>query len=131
MVQQVKNPTQSLQGCLAQRIKDPALLQAAVQVADVAGIWCCCGCRVYAATALIQPLVQELTHAPGIAVKENRFSLLEDLSKNGKRGDWIQKDESQGDHLRDCCNEENQVFYFKILCSFECHHCNKKRKKME
>ena len=31
---------------LDQWVKDPALLQAAVQVVDVAWIWHCCGCGV-------------------------------------------------------------------------------------
>ena len=31
---------------LAQWVKDPALLQAAVQVADVAQSWGCCGCGI-------------------------------------------------------------------------------------
>jgi len=31
---------------LTQWVKDPALLQAVVQVADVAQIWRCCGCGV-------------------------------------------------------------------------------------
>ena len=31
---------------LTQWVKDPALLQAAVQAVAVAWIWCCCGCGV-------------------------------------------------------------------------------------
>ena len=31
---------------LTQWVKDPVLLQAVVQVADVARIWCCCGCGI-------------------------------------------------------------------------------------
>ena len=31
---------------LAQWVKDPELLCAAVSVADAAQIWCCCGCGV-------------------------------------------------------------------------------------
>ena len=31
---------------LARGVKDLALLRALVQVADVAHIWCCCGCGV-------------------------------------------------------------------------------------
>ena len=34
----------SLIAGLAQSVKDPALPRAVVKVADVAWIWCCCGC---------------------------------------------------------------------------------------
>ena len=45
---------------LAQWIKDPALPQAAAQVAGVAQTWCCCGCGIGLSSALIQSATWEL-----------------------------------------------------------------------
>ena len=52
MAPQVKNSTSIhedvglIPGLAAQWAQDPALLQTVVQAADVARIWCCCGCAV-------------------------------------------------------------------------------------
>ena len=51
VAQFVKNPTSIQEDAalipgLADRAKDPVLLQAVVQVADVAQIWRCCDCGV-------------------------------------------------------------------------------------
>ena len=48
VAQQVKNPTSILEDLcsvpgLAQWVKDPALPQAVMYIADMAWIWCCCG----------------------------------------------------------------------------------------
>ena len=49
VTQQVKNPSSIYEDVgwtpgLTRWVKDPALLQAAVQMADTAQTWCCCGC---------------------------------------------------------------------------------------
>ena len=57
-----------------QRVKDPALPQAVVQIADLSLLWLW---RRLAAAAPIQPLALELTYATGVALKrkkeENHF----------------------------------------------------------
>ena len=50
---------------LAQRVKDPALQQAAAQVEDAAQIQCCCGCGI---GWQLQPW--ELPYASGTAFRE-------------------------------------------------------------
>ena len=54
---------------LAQWVKEQVMLQAAAYITDAAWIWCCCGCGVASAAALIQPLAQELPYATGASVK--------------------------------------------------------------
>ena len=54
---------------LAQWVKDLALLQATVQVTEVAQIWCC-GCGI--AAALIQALAQETPYMAGAALKSKK-----------------------------------------------------------
>ena len=84
MAQQVKNLTSihedvGLIPSLVEWVKDPEFPQAAVQVANVAGIWHHCGCGVGrwlwcrpAAAALIQPLSWELPYAAGVALKSKK-----------------------------------------------------------
>ena len=69
VAQWVKNLTQYREAVglipgLAQWIKDPVLPQAAVQVADEAQIWCCCGCCID-----IRPLARELPYSASVALK--------------------------------------------------------------
>ena len=72
MAQQFMNPTSNhevlgLIPGLAPWVKDPALRQAVVQVADMAGIPRCCGWLWHrpAAAAPIRPLAWELPYAAG------------------------------------------------------------------
>ena len=80
---------------LAPWVKDPALLQAAVQVADAAQIWHCCGCGVGRQLSLrISPLTWELPHVAGAALKskakKQKKKLFEKYflkrEKEGKKG---------------------------------------------
>ena len=54
---------------LAQWVKDPALLQAVVEVTGAAWIWCCCGCGIDGHLQLIRPLAWELLYAMGATLK--------------------------------------------------------------
>ena len=58
---------------MAQWVKDPALLQSAVQFADTAQIWCCFGCGIgMAVAAAIRSLAQKPPHAAGAAKKRKK-----------------------------------------------------------
>ena len=56
-------------------LKDPALIQAAVQIADEVQIWHCCGCGVgqkLEVAALILPLAWEIPCASNTAIKRKK-----------------------------------------------------------
>ena len=57
-----------------QWVKNPVLPQGMVQVADMAGIPCYCGCSIgrQIAAAQIPSLAWELPYAPGVALKSKK-----------------------------------------------------------
>ena len=78
VAQWAKNPTSFHEDAglipgLVPWLKDPALLQAAVQVLDAAWIRYCCGCGVGPeAAASFQPLVWELPYDTGMAIEKEK-----------------------------------------------------------
>ena len=62
---------------LAQWVKDLALPQAAVYVADGAQIWCCCACGVALSYRPNFTPSWELPSACGVAVKEKKKKWME------------------------------------------------------
>ena len=62
---------------LVQWVTDLALLQAAAQVAEAAGMPCCCGCGIGTVAAPVWPVAWERPYAAGVAIKKKKIYIYQ------------------------------------------------------